>query len=218
VPSVSSAAGTARSETLDRVALTFDDGPSEWTEPILDILAANDAHATFFVIGSLARQRADLVRRMVAAGHELGNHSWSHPALASDCDDERVREELERTNVAIAEIVGMAPHRFRAPHYNVDDRVESIAASLGLTHTRGDVAPPDWHPGAISAVTATFVLQQVEPGAMINLHDGVPPSEAGAGHSRQPTVDAVATIVPRLRERGYECVTASQLLDGKRSL
>jgi peptidoglycan/xylan/chitin deacetylase (PgdA/CDA1 family) len=198
---------------LDRIALTFDDGPSEWTGPILDLLAAHGARATFFVVGSVARENAALLQRIAAEGHELGNHSWSHPALARDCDDEVVREELERTNHALAEIVGAPPRRFRAPHFDVDNRVEAIAATLGLVHTRSDVTPPDWHPGITSAVTATFVLQQVRPGAVVNLHDGIPPSEAGTGRTRQATVDALATILPRLADR-YESVTASSLLDG----
>jgi peptidoglycan/xylan/chitin deacetylase (PgdA/CDA1 family) len=199
---------------VDRIALTFDDGPSEWTGPILDLLGAHGARATFFVVGSVAREQPVLLQRVVDEGHELGNHSWSHPALASECDDEVVREELERTNHALAEIVGMLPRRFRAPHFDVDSRVEAIAATLGLVHTRSDVTPPDWHPRVTSAVTATFVLQQVRPGAVVNLHDGIPPSEAGTGQTRQATVDAVATILPRLVNR-YECVTASSLLDGK---
>ena len=199
---------------MDRIALTFDDGPSEWTGPILDLLGAHGARATFFVVGSVARQHAALLHRIVAEGHELGNHSWSHPALASDCDDDDVREELERTNHALAEIVGTPPRRFRAPHFDVDSRVEAIAATLGLLHTPSDVAPPDWHPRATSAVTATFILQQVWPGAVVNLHDGIPPSDAGTGQTRQATVDAVATILPRLVER-YECVTASSLLESR---
>src|SRR5207244_839874 len=128
--------------------------------------------------------------------------------------DELVGEELERTNNALAEIAGTPPRRFRAPHFDVDERVEAIAATLGLVHTRSDVAPPDWHPQVTSAVTATFVLQQVRPGAVVNLHDGIPPGEAGTGQTRQATVDAVAIILPRLVER-YECVTASNLLDGQ---
>jgi peptidoglycan/xylan/chitin deacetylase (PgdA/CDA1 family) len=200
-----------------RIALTFDDGPSEWTGPILELLRDHGARATFFVVGSVAQQHADLIRRIVEEGHELGNHSWSHPALAADCDEERIHEELERTSSAIAEIVGRRPRRFRAPHYSIDERVEAIATRLGLVHTRSDVAPPDWHPRIGAAVTATFILQQLYPGAIVNLHDGIPPGEMGTGQTRQPTVDAVATVLPRLAER-FECVTASDLLDGETEL
>jgi peptidoglycan/xylan/chitin deacetylase (PgdA/CDA1 family) len=195
-----------------RVALTFDDGPAVWTEPILDVLAAHRVRATFFVIGSLVGQRAALVQRIVAEGHEVGNHSWSHPRLASECDDGRVHEELARTNEVLHEVLGFRPTRFRAPRYDVDDRVRAIAATLGLVHTRGDVAPPDYDARATAAFIATFVLQRVEPGNVIGLHDGVPPAKLNSGASRAATVGAVQTIVQRLRERDVELVTASELL------
>ena len=196
-----------------RVGLTFDDGPATWTEPILDVLEAHGAHATFFVIGSIAQNREDLLGRMAADGHEIGNHTWSHPSLVRDCDDSQVRDELERTNALLGRILGAPPRLFRAPRYDVDDRVVAIARELGLTHTRGDVTPPDWREGATSAYIAAYVLQQARPGIVIGLHDGVASRTAARTASRQATAEAVATIVPRLYERGFECVTASALLD-----
>lgn len=200
---------------MARVALTFDDGPSAWTEPILDILAAHGAHATFFVIGSLAERRADVLRRIVAEGHEVGNHSWSHPHLARDCDDERVRLELGQTNDVVESILGFRMRRFRCPYYDVDDRVEAVAALLGLKHTPGTLTPPDWRTTARSGFLATLVLQLVRPDTIVGLHDGIPPTEgADRVATRAATVEAVATFLPRLCERGFECVTASMLLDG----
>jgi peptidoglycan/xylan/chitin deacetylase (PgdA/CDA1 family) len=195
----------------DAIALTFDDGPSEWTEPILDLLREHGVRATFFVVGSAAQLQPGLIRRILAEGHELGNHSWSHPDLAADCDDDHVRDELERTNRTLEEIVGMRPQRFRAPHLSVDDRVKSIASELGLTHTPTDVGPPDWHPAMTAAVTTTFILQQVAPGYVVGLHDGMPPHDRAPGQTRQATVDAVRLVLPRLVER-YDLVTASRLL------
>lgn len=195
-----------------RLALTFDDGPSAWTEGILDLLAAHGGHATFFVIGSVVRERRNVLERIVAEGHELGNHTWSHPWLARDCDDAQVEEEFRRTNEVLTEIVGYPPRRFRAPHYDVDERVEHIASRVGLVHTRGDVTPPDWRPGLRGAVIATLVLQQANPDVIVGLHDGIPPGGSGAGTSRQSTVDAMAIILPRLLERGLECETASTVM------
>ncbi len=192
--------------------MTFDDGPSAWSEPIAEIFATNGGRATFFVIGSLAGERRGVLRRLVAAGHEVGNHTWSHPWLARDCDDDRVREELSRTNAALTRLLGQTPRRFRAPHYDVDARVSAIAAELGLAHTRADITPPDWLPTASAAVIATLVLARARPGAIVGLHDGVPPASSTASSDRQPTVDAVATVVPRLRASGFELVTASELL------
>ena len=195
------------------VALTFDDGPSEWTERILDVLAAHGARATFFVVGSVAERRSDMVSRVAAAGNEVGNHTWSHPHLARECDDTRVLDELKRTSDLVEEILGVPPRRFRAPYHDVDARVEGVAASIGLEHTRTTVAAPDWHPAARSAFISTMVLQRVGPGAVIGLHDGFPPDEVD-GATRDATVAAVATLVPTLLDRGFECVTASALLCG----
>lgn len=192
---------------MSRIALTFDDGPGEWTEPILDVLAEHAAKATFFVIGRAARRRDDVVRRLDADGHEIGNHTWSHPWLARDCDDQQVRDELARTNAAVGAIVGRPPRRFRAPHYDVDDRVLAIASELDLTHTRGDVTPPDWDPRCGAAYITTFVVRQARPDVVIGLHDGAP-----GGESRQRTLDAVTMIVPRLVDLGFEVVTAEALL------
>jgi peptidoglycan-N-acetylglucosamine deacetylase len=196
---------------VPRVALTFDDGPGPWTEAILDIFSEHGARATFFLIGSLAADAPDLVRRMAADGHEIGNHTWSHPLLGR-CEDAAVRQELERTNIVLADVVGSAPRRFRAPRYDVDERVESIARELGLVHTRGDVRPPDWDARCTAGFIAAFVLQQAEDGIVVGLHDGIAPDERAPQASRQPTLDAVATIVPRLLERELELVTASELL------
>jgi len=194
------------------VALTFDDGPSTWTEEILDLLAAHGARATFFVIGSNATARSDLIRRMATEGHEVGNHSWSHPWLARECDAALVEEELTRTNAVLEDILGFPPTRFRAPRYDVDAKVEDIAARLGLRHTRGDLRPPDWKPACTAAFIATFVLSQLQPGQIVGLHDGVPPDDGDEAPSRRPTVEAVAIMLPQLVDRGFACVTASTVL------
>lgn len=198
---------------MHRVALTFDDGPSDWTAPILDTLSAHGAHATFFVIGNLAQHRVDLVRRMMTDGHEVGNHTWSHPRLAQDCDDARVLEELMRTNEVLTEILGFPPRRFRAPRYNLDERVLAVASALGLSHTQGHVTPSDWEENCTPKYLAKFVLKRVRADAIIGMHDGTPRDKPRSAASHRATVDAVAMIVPRLRKRGFQGVTASQLLD-----
>ena len=196
---------------MSRVALTFDDGPARWTEPILDTLGEHGVRATFFVIGSVAREGRHLLERMVDEGHHLGNHSWSHPWLARDCDDARVEEELERTNRELEELVGLRPRLYRAPRYDVDERVDAVARSLGLTHTHGDVRPADWGGRLRGSVIATLVLRHVAPDTIVGLHDGVPPGSKG-GEGQQSTAEAVAITVPRLLERGFTFVTASELV------
>jgi peptidoglycan/xylan/chitin deacetylase (PgdA/CDA1 family) len=197
--------------SVNRVALTFDDGPGVGTEPILDLLLAHAARATFFVIGISALRRPAVIQRIHADGHEIGNHTWSHPRLARDCDDSRVREELARTNAVVDELVGCTPKRFRAPRYDVDGRVLGIASGLGLVHTHGDVTPPDWDTRCTARFITTFVVQQARPNAIIGLHDGVPPTSSSP-RDQQATVEAVAEILPRLRAHGFECVSASEIL------
>ena len=104
----------------------------------------------------------------------------------------------------IAAAVGLPPRRFRAPYYDVDERVETVASSLGLAHTPGTVTPPDWRPSVRSGLLVTLVLQLIGPAGIIGLHDGIPPDELHLpGASRAVTVETVAAILPRLNEAGY---------------
>lgn len=195
-----------------RVALTFDDGPGAWTSEILDTLAAHQARATFFLVGGVAAEKRGLVERIAAEGHEIGNHTWSHPRLASDCDDARVYDELARTNDLLADLAGTRPVRFRAPRYDVDDRVLAVAHRLGLAHTHGDVTPPDWDPRCAPVFIATMILQLVRDGAVIGLHDAVTPFTSDARLTQRATATAVARVVPELVQRGYAFATASELV------
>jgi peptidoglycan/xylan/chitin deacetylase (PgdA/CDA1 family) len=192
---------------VPRIALTFDDGPSEWTPAILDLLAEHRARATFFVLGESAEARPELLERIRAQGHELGNHTWSHPPLTGEPDD-RVRQELSRTSALIETATGVAPALWRAPYLELDERTERVARGLGLTHARGDVNPPDWDGRFPHALIATFVLKQLRPDALVVLHDGIPSNENG---DRTRTVRALAAILPRL-DGEWETVSASEVL------
>jgi peptidoglycan/xylan/chitin deacetylase (PgdA/CDA1 family) len=196
------------------IALTFDDGPSVWTEQILDILAEHEAHATFFIVGSTGAKRRDLLRRIADEGHELGNHTWSHPRLLRASADEDVRIELARTNELIADTIGADPVVYRVPHFEVDGRVDGIARSLGLRRIGADVTPADWHPTWSAKLTSTMVLGQARAGSIVCLHDGVPPSEPTVGVTRAGTVEAVAAFVPKLVEREFRFVAASAVASG----
>jgi peptidoglycan/xylan/chitin deacetylase (PgdA/CDA1 family) len=198
--------------TRERIGLSFDDGPSRWTAPILELLAAHGARATFFLVGSIVEQHPDLVRRITNEGHEVGNHTWSHPKLARDCDDERIRAELSRTSELLEDILGTPPALFRAPYYDHDERVDAVAAALGLRHADGHVTPADWHPRFTGGLIASFVLRGITPEAIVGLHDGVPRHDAAPGVTRQPTVDAMALILPALAQRNVACVPVSEII------
>jgi len=202
--------GAPRRLARREIALTFDDGPSEWTPAILDILAGHGAHGTFFVLGASVAGREATVRRAAAEGHEIGNHAWSHVDPATLSDD-ALRAELERTGSLIEQIVGERPRHFRPPYADADFRVADVARTAGLERTvLRSIDPADWDE-LEPDVIAERVLREARPGAIVCLHDGVSPGER-APDGRRATVGAVARLVPELRAQGYALVTVEALL------
>jgi peptidoglycan/xylan/chitin deacetylase (PgdA/CDA1 family) len=192
------------------VALTFDDGPSRWTPPILDALAGAGARATFFVLGASIAGQEETLRRAVADGHELGNHAWSH-ADPAELDDETLRAELLRTTTALAEATGVRPRLFRPPYAEADARVAAVARSAALAPTvLRSVDPADWRATDAGEIVRS-VVEGATPGAIVCLHDGRPPTNAGSG-TRSATVAAVEQLVVELPALGYRLVTVSELL------
>ena len=191
--------------------LTFDDGPHEtFTPAILDVLAAHDAHATFFQAGRLIELRPHLTKRVRDAGHGIGSHAWSHTDLAS-LDDDQLDDELSRTSAIIEETTGRAPTLLRPPFgspFRVTDTaghprqeaVRSRAEALGMKTIVWDIAPEDWNrPGR--AAIAERVLRDPgilagRSGLVVLLHDGECADEA-------ENVAGVETILSTLGERGY---------------
>jgi peptidoglycan/xylan/chitin deacetylase (PgdA/CDA1 family) len=180
------------------IALTFDDGPSEWTEPILDLLADHDAYATFFVVGSAVEGREATLERARSAGHEVGSHTFSHPHPVA-LDDDELREEIRRG----AEAVGGDTRLVRPPYGEDAERFDRLAQELGLGPTvLWSVDPRDWE-ATDGGVVAERVLAGAAAGAIVDLHDGRRPQRA--------TVAAVEMLLPALGERGFRLVTVSQL-------
>ncbi len=198
-----------------KVALTFDDGPDEqWTPQILDILKRENVPASFFIIGQNGQANPDLVRRIVAEGHDIGNHSYTHPNLGAIPG--RITElELNATQRLIESLTGRSTRLFRAPYFGdaepqTPDEVEpaAIANKLGYIIVGLRVDPDDWAlPGAAAIVQRTMTgLTNPNPderGQIVLLHDG--------GGDRQQTVDALPTLIHELRAKGYEFTTVSTL-------
>lgn len=193
-----------------KMAITFDDGPDpEWTPAILDILKARGVKATFFVIGSEAEHHPDLIRRITAEGHEIGNHSFTHPNLAIK-PASLVRLELNATERLIESLAGKSTLLFRPP-YNADshptDAAElgpiEVADSLGYLTVLENVDPRDWQrpdpAGLLKRVRAAMGQ-----GNILLLHDG--------GGDRSSTVAALPAILDYLQERGTEVTTIAGLL------
>ncbi len=192
------------------IALTFDDGPwPETTDQILDILAQNNAKATFFTIGMQIPEYSASVRRAAQMGCQVLTHSWDHASgsgngvdLTIMSDDEQI-EEVTRGYAAIAEATGAEPaHIMRAPGGNFHDSIIDTLWPYLDAEIGWDVDTQDWsRPGVDSIVES---LLSVEPGQVVLMHDG--------GGDRSQTVEALRQALPILAERGYRFVTISELL------
>ncbi|RKE17902.1 polysaccharide deacetylase family protein [Streptomyces sp. TLI_171] len=178
------------------VALTFDDGPNPpYTGRILDVLDRYGVPATFFCVGLHALAHRAELERMAAAGHQIANHTWSHPYLPDLSRGELVAQ-LERTDEAIAAAVGGdGPRMFRPPYGGRTPEVLSWLNELDTTVVLWDVEPSDWALPGAQAITRA-VLEQARPGALILMHDG--------GGDRSQTAEALPGVIEGLLGRGYE--------------
>src|SRR6476659_8976056 len=197
----------------DVVALTFDDGPSPWTCPILDLLAAHESHATFFALGCLADADGakQTLRRVLETGSEIGNHTFSHASLP-ELDDDSIRDQLERAGAAIEAASGTTLRYWRPPFFHVDERVRNAAAPFGLEEVGCSMMPWDWEWDADR--TVEFVLERLRPGSVVCMHDGRPPDEPAelSRPTREATVEAVGVILEAMTARRLRSVTISELL------
>jgi len=190
-----------------QIALTFDDGPSDCTPAVLDVLERYDLRATFFVCGENVERFPELVREITAAGHEIGNHTYSHAALLPR-NAAQIRLELERTQDAIENAAGVRPRLFRPPYGVRAPSLRGIQAELGLTTVLWTVIANDWKLGR-AAITER-VLRRAGEGGIICLHDG---NQVYHPAERRETVAALPEIVEGLRGRGFRFVTAGRMLD-----
>ncbi|WP_445400893.1 polysaccharide deacetylase family protein [Streptomyces sp. LE64] len=170
--------GTARADddperdcSAGHVALTFDDGPTAATPAYLKALRDADVRATFFVTGAAARERPEGTRRIAAAGHHIGNHSYTHPNLVA-LDAAAAFAELRDTSRLVREQTGRAPRLFRPPFGSTDARTRQDAARLGMTEVIWTTDTVDWSGIPTDAVVANALA--VRPGGIVLLHDGLP--------------------------------------------
>ncbi len=193
------------------VALTFDDGPdAEWTPRLLDLLERHGARGTFFVVGNAAARHPDILRRLVDAGHALGNHTWDHPSLPLLPAPHRVTQ-LQRC-ADVLEGVGGDRGLLRPPYGHQTRTSLRQALELGYTVVMGDVIAEDWRDDPAD-VLAARIRTRLEPGAIVLLHDRLATFPEGHDHyrSRQPTLDAVDQVLHEFTGR-YDFVTLPELL------
>lgn len=183
------------------IALTFDDGPSEALTPkLLDLLAARHLRATFFVVGQNAADHPDILKRAVREGHEIANHSWSHPNLGK-MSDEAVRRELQKTDDAIAAAIGKRPTLMRPPYGSITaNQKRWIHDEFGYRIIIWDVDPLDWKRPGPSVVTAR-ILKETKAGSIVLAHD-----------IHAPTIEAMPATFDQLMKKGFKSVTVTELL------
>ncbi|MFB4261442.1 chitooligosaccharide deacetylase [Niallia circulans] len=192
----------------NQVALTFDDGPDpRFTEQVLTKLDQHHVPATFFVLGKRVEANPELLVRLNQAGHEVGNHTFSHPNL-SEGSLEQLEAEVTKTEEIIEATIGYRPRLFRPPYGFLT--AEQVGRLQALNHivVGWDVDTLDWQGIPAQEVTET-VLQGVESGSIILMHDG---GDVDTPNPEIYSADALDEIIPELQSRGYTFVTASQLL------
>jgi peptidoglycan-N-acetylglucosamine deacetylase len=210
----------------NKVALSFDDGPDpDWTPKILDILKKYNVKGTFFMIGEVAEENIGVMRRVYREGHEIGNHTWTHPDI-SEISNRQVDLELNLTERLFASELGVQPLYFRPP-YSIDqepdtnDQAAPVARiqTLGYVIIGNKIDTNDWdeHPRKSPKEITDSVFQQIadmkthpwNKGSVILLHDG--------GGDRSPTVAALPVLIEALRARGYQIVPVSELVGKTRA-
>lgn len=179
------------------IALTFDDGPSSFTDRLLDCLEENNAKATFFMVGQEIANFPEAVKRMEALGCELGNHTYSHLDLTT-LSQEDISQQIGRTDQALLELVGHGATVLRPPYGSIND---DVVAEVGTPMIIWSVDTLDWETLDVDQ-TVEAVMSNAEDGAIILMHD-----------IYDTTVDAAEIIIPKLIEEGYDLVTVHELAE-----
>lgn len=191
------------SSNTPKIALTFDDGPHpSYTDRILEVLEKEKIPATFFVIGSNVKQYPEITRRVLAAGHEIGNHTYTHPLVPLTAT-EQLEREIEQTDALLLSLGIPRPIFFRPPQGKFPPDAEEFLARTGKIAVLWSIDTRDWaHTETADMIRE--VEEKVAGGDIILFHDFV------GGKSN--TVAAIKKLIPSLKRRGYQFVTLSELL------
>jgi len=177
------------------VALTFDDGPGPYTEDIIDCLKKNRAHATFFVLGERIGYYPGVIEKAYKNGNEIGNHSYSHPILTS-LSSSNIKSQMSRTDSKIKEEIGVKAALMRPPGGGVNSTVRN---NVGKPIIYWSIDTEDWKTGSKTA-TVNAVMNNVRDGDIVLMHD-----------IHSPTRDAALELIPKLKNKGYQIVTVSEM-------
>ncbi len=191
-----------------QLALTYDDGPNDpHTLRLLEVLARHNVQATFFLIGRYVRQRPEIARAIVQAGHAVGNHTLTHPLLTLKSETE-IWRELSQCRAALEDATGQSSNLFRPPFGGRRPAVLRIARELGLQPIMWNITAYDWNAPPAAAIERT-VSKHIRGGDVILLHDG---GHKHLGADRSQTVLATDRLLTRYKNKGYEFSTIPQML------
>lgn len=200
VSSTAEAADDVDCAVVKCVALTFDDGPSPFTDRLLQILKDNDAKATFFLIGNKVAANPAGAKRIADAGMEVASHTWEHPNMTT-LSAEDVPAQFSKASDAIEAATGTRPTLVRTAGGLINDEVLAEAGRQGLADINWDVIPFDWANDANLGASREILMSQIKPNSVVLFHD-----------TYSSTVDLVYQFIPVLRANGYHLVTVSHML------
>lgn len=184
------------------VALTFDDGPSNITEKVLDILEQNGIVGTFFLIGELVTpEKKPILERQLAMGCEIANHSFTHSDM-SKMSAETIKEEIDKTSAVIRDLVNVETKFFRPPYILLSD---TMYDTIPMPFICG-LDSRDWDPNSTTQDRINNVVNGVQDGSLVLMHDM---------KDNQKTLEALPIIIKTLKEQGYDFATASQIFEAK---
>jgi peptidoglycan/xylan/chitin deacetylase (PgdA/CDA1 family) len=181
------------------VSLTFDDGPGPYTAQLLDTLKGRGVRATFFMLGENVHAHRNLVRRMAMEGHEVANHTWSHPDLTG-LPPAEVRSQIQRTQKAVRDASGVTPTLLRPPYGATN---AEVGRATGMPLILWSVDTLDWRYLSVSRDTSVGI-KEPQSGGIVLFHD-----------IHKPSVQSIPKVVDGLRKRGFTLVTVSELFQGR---
>lgn len=181
------------------IAITFDDGPSPQTQKLLAVLQAQDAKATFFTTGNAVREHPEILIETIGEGHEIATHTLSHPHL-SELTPAQIEAEITGGLAAVAAVSPVPVRYMRPPYGDYNEAVCTCCRQHGLVVMLWSISPADWR-GDGTEIIARRILEEAQDGSIVVCHDWQP-----------RTTEAMAIVLPALAQRGFRCVTLSDLL------
>jgi peptidoglycan/xylan/chitin deacetylase (PgdA/CDA1 family) len=196
-----------KGNSVKSVALTFDDGPGVGTDTILSILQKHDAHATFFLIGKNAESHPEIVKRIDLAGHEIGNHTYTHTLEPTVDNTEKQIQEIKKTDKIIEEITGKRTFLFRPLQGWKNPWMTQTCNEIGMSVVLWSIDSKDWQNATPQSIMHT-ILDDLKPGSIIRFHDRF---KTGRDQDVKNTIQILPELLDSIENRGYHFVTLSEL-------